>query len=73
MATITLDYDVRDMQAQKAVDFILSMGIFKIPNNSAVKEESLLEKRKRVDKIFDKYLIDLSEFKFNRDEANNYD
>jgi len=28
MATIILDYDVRDIQAQKALDFILSLGIF---------------------------------------------
>jgi len=28
MATIVLDYDVHDVQAQKALDFILSLGIF---------------------------------------------
>jgi len=26
--------------------------------------------REKIDKIFDNYLIDLSDFKFNRDEAN---
>jgi hypothetical protein len=28
MVTITLDYDVRNEQAQKALDFLLSLGIF---------------------------------------------
>jgi hypothetical protein len=30
MATIVLDYDVRNEQAQKALDFILSLGIFEV-------------------------------------------
>jgi hypothetical protein len=29
MATIVLDYDARDVQAQKALDFMLSSGLFK--------------------------------------------
>jgi len=29
MATITLDYDARDIKAKKALDFILSLGLFK--------------------------------------------
>jgi len=29
MATIVLDYDVHNIQAQKALDFILSLDIFK--------------------------------------------
>jgi len=28
MATIVLDYDVHNVQAQKALDFILSLGLF---------------------------------------------
>ena len=28
MATITLDYDARNVQAKKALDFILSLGLF---------------------------------------------
>jgi len=28
MATIVLDYDASNVQAQKALDFILSLGIF---------------------------------------------
>jgi hypothetical protein len=30
-------------------------------------------KRKKRNELLDKYLIDLSDFKFNREEANNYD
>jgi len=30
MATITLDYDARDVQAKKALDSILSLGVFQI-------------------------------------------
>jgi hypothetical protein len=75
MATIILDYDTRNVQAKKALDFILSLGIFKTREGGTVKvkAESLSEKRKKIDKIFDNYLVDLSEFKFNRDEANNYE
>jgi len=29
MATIVLDYDAHNVQAQKALDFILSLGVFK--------------------------------------------
>jgi len=28
MATVTLNYDARNVQAQKALDFILSLGLF---------------------------------------------
>jgi hypothetical protein len=28
MATVILDYDTRNVQAQKALDFILSLGLF---------------------------------------------
>jgi len=30
MATIILDYNTRNTQAQKALDYILSLGVFKI-------------------------------------------
>ena len=38
------------------------------PQNAIVQN-----RRKEREKLLDKYLIDLSGFKFNRDEANNYD
>ena len=31
------------------------------------------EALERINKIFDKYLIPMNDFKFDRDEANNYD
>ena len=31
------------------------------------------EEVKRISKIFDKYLIPMNDFKFDRDEANNYE
>ena len=73
MATILLDYDARNAQAQKALDFILSLGIFKTKKRIIAKAEPFEEKKEKIDKIFDNYLIDLSKFKFNRDEANNYE
>jgi len=30
MATVILDYNTRNMQAQKALDYLYSLGIFKI-------------------------------------------
>ena len=73
MATITLNYNTRNVQAKKMLDFILSSGFFKALNSSSVEVELLSEKRKKLDKELDKYLIDLSDYKFNRDEANDYE
>ena len=42
-------------------------------SNKQTLEETCLERRKRLDEVLDKYLVDLSDFKFNRDEANRYD
>ncbi|MDR2145946.1 MAG: hypothetical protein LBE91_05770 [Tannerella sp.] len=39
MATITLDYDARNINARKTLDYILSMGFFKIK-----KQKTSLEK-----------------------------
>ena len=36
-------------------------------------KQSLLAKRKELDETLDQYLFDFSGFKFNRDEANEYD
>ena len=73
MATITLDYDVHSAQAKKALDFILSLGIFRTSERVIVKEESPLNKRKELDKALDNYLIDLSGYKFDRNDANDYE
>jgi phosphotransacetylase len=71
MATITLDYNARNVQAQKALEYILSLGLFK---PSAIgKKESISEKREKLDIELKDYLVDLSNFKFNREDANRYD
>ena len=36
-------------------------------------EVSMEDKRRKRNNLLDKYLIDLSDYKFNREEANNYD
>ena len=41
MATITLEYNVRNTQAKKTLDYILSMGFFK----TVTKETSLPKSR----------------------------
>ena len=71
MATITLEYDFRNMQAQRTLEYILSLGFFK--PTVIGKKESPTEKRKQLDNELENYLVDLSNFKFNREEANNYE
>ena len=71
MASITLEYDFRNTQAQRTLEYILSLGLFKpTPVN---REETLSEKRTKLDNELKNYLIDLSSFKFNREEANIYE
>ena len=43
---------------------------FPVPN---VDKLAVQERRKKREQLLNKYAIDLSNFKFNRDEANNYD
>jgi len=71
MRTITLEYDYYNTQAQNALNYILSLGLF----NPTVEEkkENLSEKRKKLDHALKNYMIDLSTFKFNREEANVYE
>ena len=71
MAVITLEYDLCDMNAQKTLEYILSMGLFK--STITGKEETRSEKRKRLDSELKNYLVDLSNFKFDREEANIYE
>ena len=44
-----------------------------ISGEDAEKKKIMQEKRTKRNEILDKYLIDLSDYKFNRDEANDYD
>ena len=71
MATITLEYNYRDLQAKKTLEHILSLGLFK--STITAKKETLVEKRKKLDSELKNYTVDLSNFKFNREEANIYD
>ena len=71
MATITLEYDYSDIKAQKTLEHILSLGFFKSAMTG--KEETTAEKRKKLDRELKKYSVDLSNFKFNREEANIYE
>jgi len=43
MAAITLDYNSRSIQAQKTLDYILSMGFFKAKTYSPAIRKSRLE------------------------------
>jgi hypothetical protein len=40
MATIVLDYAARDANAKKTLDYILSMGFFKVKSSKKEDEES---------------------------------
>jgi hypothetical protein len=71
MANITLEYNLYDMQAQKALEYILSLGLFK--QTAVSKKEFIAEKRKKLDNELANYMVNLSNFKFNREEANIYE
>ena len=44
-----------------------------IPGDDTGNKVSSAEKRKKRKELLDKYLVDLSDFKFNREEANDYE
>ena len=71
MATVTLEYDYSDIKAQKTLEHIISLGLFKPAAND--KKNSISEKRKRLDSELKNYTVDLSNFKFSREEANTYE
>ena len=71
MATITLEYDYSDIKAQKTLEHILSLGFFKSAMTG--KKETIAEKWKKLDSELENYTVDLSNFKFNREEANIYE
>jgi DNA-binding transcriptional regulator YhcF (GntR family) len=71
MATITLEYDYRNIRAKEVLEHILSLGLFK--SAVAPKEYPISEKREKLDRELENYLIDLSSFKFSREEANIYE
>jgi len=71
MATIALDYDIDNVQAQKTLEYIFSLGLF--TPSIVGKVETISEKRKNLDDELKNYLVDLSGFKFNRETANIYE
>ena len=63
MATITIEYDARNKFAQKTIDYILSLGLFKLKKKPTGIDEALLDikegrvyKAKNVDDMFKKIL-----------------
>jgi hypothetical protein len=71
MATIALDYDARNVQAQRTLEYILSLGFFK--SAAIAKPVAIAEKRKELDYELKNYLVDLSGYKFDRETANVYE
>ena len=51
----------------------MNIEVIAFPVKNTEKQMSVEEKRKKRKELLDKYSIDLSDFKFNRDEANDYD
>ena len=50
MATITLDYNAHNIQAQRTLEYILSMGFFKtVTSNQSVKKSRLEQSLEEVD------------------------
>jgi len=45
MATITLKYNAKNIKAQKALEFILSLGVFETSENIPALDKSLKEAR----------------------------
>lgn len=46
MATITLDYNSRNAQAKKTLDYVLSLGFFKIKPDRKPRRKKTADKRK---------------------------
>ena len=57
MERITLEYNNSDIQAQKTLEYILSLGIFKTAKSD--KKETIAEKRKQLDDELKGYMADL--------------
>ena len=45
MATITLKYNAKNTKAKKAIEFMLSLGVFKTDENIPALDESLKDAR----------------------------
>jgi len=58
-------------QPVEVIVFPVFEGVEITPQDLAVQERR--KKREELDRILNEYPLDLSNFKFNRDEANDYD
>jgi hypothetical protein len=47
--------------------------VIAFPVMEDVTDESVANKRKKLDEVLNQHLINLKDFRFNRDEANDYD
>jgi hypothetical protein len=63
MATLIIEYDARNKFARKTIDYILSLGIFKVKHSSSGIDEALKDvkegrvyKAESVDDMFKKIL-----------------
>ena len=56
MDTVTLNYDACNIQAQKALDFILSLGLFKKKEKKSSFERAMEEiKKGKVHRLISRY------------------
>ena len=51
MATIILDYNTRNVQAQKALGYILSLGIFKVQTTEKSRKKTVISTKEQNDKF----------------------
>ena len=68
---IDLPWMSRSLQVEVAVSPVYDAERRTQQDQLAIQERR--KRREELDKILDKYPLDLSGFKFNRDEANDYD
>ncbi len=67
MATLTLSYDARNSFAKKTIDYILSLGLFKVENTvkkskkSLSKEEFITKISKETNKKLTKRFLEVNE------------
>jgi len=62
MAIITIEYDARNKIAKKTIEYMLSLGVFKVKHKSGIEEaledveNAKVKKAKNVDNMFNKIL-----------------
>jgi hypothetical protein len=70
MSSITLEYDYSDIQTQKTLNYILSLGLFKPTIKDHTGDNNILEKREQNE--LKNYMVDLSNYKFNTEGTNQH-